>query len=198
MVEHCEGACFVGHVFQYVVSMIIKVDAPVSTSITRLAPLASTVTLVGATLLLCFGSCSANMPFSGVGHVFQYVVSMIIKVDTTENLSELLKHHNDVFKDELGLVEAASAKIHVDSTTQPIFCKPRSVPYALKGRIEQELKRLGDIEPVQFANWAAPVVPVVKKDGSIHICGDFKVTINRATKVDSYPLPKVEDLLASL
>ena len=113
-------------------------------------------------------------------------------------MSELLKHHNDVFKDELGLVEAASAKIHVDSTTQPIFCKPRSVPYALKGRIEQELKRLGDIEPVQFANWAAPVVPVVKKDGSIHICGDFKVTINRATKVDSYPLPKVEDLLASL
>ena len=106
-----------------------------------------------------------------------------------------------MFKDELGLVEAAPAKIHVDSTTQPIFCKPRSVPYALKGRIEQELERLegaGVIEPVQFADWAAPVVPVVKKDRSIRICGDFKVTINRATKVDSYPLPKVEDLLASL
>ena len=62
----------------------------------------------------------------------------------------------------------------------------------------ERLEGAGVIEPVQFADWAAPVVPVVKKDGSIRICGDFKVTINRATKVDSYPLPKVEDLLASL
>ena len=33
---------------------------------------------------------------------------------------------------------------------------------------------------------------------SIRICGDYKTTINRVFKLDNYPLPKVEDLLASL
>ena len=56
----------------------------------------------------------------------------------------------------------------------------------------------GIIEPVQFADWAAPIVPVVKKDGTVRICGDFKMTVNRASKLDCYPIPKVADLLAKL
>jgi len=43
-----------------------------------------------------------------------------------------------------------------------------------------------------------PVVPVVKPDGSIRLCGDYNVTINQAAQTDTYPLPKIEDLLASL
>ena len=69
--------------------------------------------------------------------------------------------------------------------------------YALKGKVEQELERLestGIISPVEFADWAAPIVPVVKTDGTIRICGDYKVTINQAAKVDTYPLPRIEDL----
>ena len=57
----------------------------------------------------------------------------------------------------------------------------------------------GIIEPVQFANWAAPIVPVVKSDGkSLRICGDFKLTVNQASKLDRYPIPKVEDFFAKL
>ena len=75
------------------------------------------------------------------------------------------------------------------------------VPYALRAKVEQELERLerlGIIKPVQFSDWAAPIVPIVKGDGSIRICGDYKVTVNRAAKVETYPLPKIDDLLASL
>ena len=57
---------------------------------------------------------------------------------------------------------------------------------------------MGVITQVQFADWAAPIVPVIKNDGSVRICGDYKVTINQATNVDSYSLPKIDDLLASL
>ena len=37
-----------------------------------------------------------------------------------------------------------------------------------------------------------------KRDGSVRICGDFKLTVNRATTLESYPLPRVDELLASL
>ena len=56
----------------------------------------------------------------------------------------------------------------------PKYYKARPVPYALREKIEKELERLqeeGTIEPVQFADWAAPIVPIVKDDKSIRICG---------------------------
>ena len=94
------------------------------------------------------------------------------------------------------------AKIHINPDVVPRFCKARTVPYALRARVEDELERLvelGVIEPVQFADWAAPIVPVLKSDkSSIRICGDFKITINRATKLDQYPIPKIKDLFAKL
>ena len=54
------------------------------------------------------------------------------------------------------------------------------------------------IEPVRHSQWAAPVVPVVKTDGSIRLCGDYRTTVNRAAKLDPYPLPRIKDLFASL
>ncbi|KAL5508856.1 hypothetical protein EMCRGX_G004113 [Ephydatia muelleri] len=74
--------------------------------------------------------------------------------------------HGDLFKDELGLIKGVTVKIQVDSSKPPQFFKPRPVPYALRGRVEQELERLQRdriIEPVQFSEWAAPVVPVMKQ-----------------------------------
>ena len=52
----------------------------------------------------------------------------------------------------------------------------------MKGKIEEELTRLqeeGTIESVQFSEWAAPIVPIMKPDNSIRICGDYKTTVNQ-------------------
>jgi len=39
-------------------------------------------------------------------------------------------------------------------------------------------------------------VPVLKSDKkSVRICGDYKLTVNRASCLEHYPLPKIEDLL---
>ena len=56
----------------------------------------------------------------------------------------------------------------------------------------------GIISPVQFSSWAAPIVPVVKSNGQIRVCGDYKVIINQALQPDSYPLSRVDELFASL
>ena len=72
---------------------------------------------------------------------------------------------------------------------QPLdFCKARTVPFAMRSKFKEELERLvkeGSLKPVQLANWAAPIVPVLKQDStSVHICGDFRLTVNSVAKLD--------------
>ena len=89
-------------------------------------------------------------------------------------------------------------KMFVDVDATPRIFKPRSVSYYLNEKAEQELAFLqydGMISPIRSSDWAATIVPVVKNDGTIHICG---VTANLVAKQDSYPLPHVEDLFAKV
>ena len=107
-------------------------------------------------------------------------------------LQALLDRHAPVFQEGLGELRDFRAKILVDPNAQPRFCKARQVPYALRGKVEHELTRLtqeGILRPVQFAEWAAPIVPVLKSDkSSVRICGDFKQTVNQAAKLDRFIL----------
>ena len=125
----------------------------------------------------------------------------IFQVKTALTLQELLDTHREVFEEKLGKVKGTTAKIHVEPDATPRFFKARSVPFAMQQKVEKELERLqeqGIIEPVQFSDWAAPIVPVLKPDGSVRICGDYKVTVNRVAKLDKYPIPKIDDMFTSL
>ena len=46
--------------------------------------------------------------------------------------------------------------------------------------------------------WATPVVPIPKPDGTVRLCGDFKITVNPALYIDQHPIPKAEDLFTTL
>ena len=125
----------------------------------------------------------------------------IFVVHSPRSLEAVLEAHQQVFTDELGTVKDVKATIHVDPDARPRFFKARSLPFSLKKKVEQELERLqqqGVIAPVQLFDWAAPVVPVIKEDGNVRLCGDYKVTVNKAAKIDHYPIPKIDDLFASL
>ncbi|GFY08254.1 uncharacterized protein K02A2.6 [Trichonephila clavipes] len=77
----------------------------------------------------------------------------------------------------------------------------RTVPFALKGRVENEIDRLekeGIIEKVDSSEWATPVVPVVKSDGSIRLCADYSVTLNPNLIVPQHPLPRLDEIFGSL
>ena len=92
-------------------------------------------------------------------------------------------------------------KLHVDTSTCPKFCKARAVPLALQKRVEAALDKLkaqGVIDKVTFSDWAAPIVPITKQDGTIRISGDYKLTVNKTAKIDVYPLPKIDELFAAL
>ena len=125
----------------------------------------------------------------------------ILATQVEESLTEVLQRHKGVFQEGLGKLEGTQVTLRVESEVQPKFYKARPLPFALRSKVEEELKRLesnGVIVPVQHSDWAAPIVPVRKPDGSVRICGDFKLTANTATKMEVFPLPRVEELFASL
>jgi len=122
-------------------------------------------------------------------------------VEDHSDLHEILQEYSEVFKEELGTMKGITAKIYIDPAAQPKYCKARPVPYALRPKIEEELERLtteGTIEPVPFAEWATPIVPIVKSNGQVRICGDYKATVNQVSRLDNYPIPKTEDLVATI
>ena len=120
----------------------------------------------------------------------------------SNSLQEVLQQHPNVFREGLGTLKGHEIAISVDPNVPPCYCKARSVPYSMRTLVEQELDRLVNekvIEPIQFSDWAAPIVPVLKSDKkTVRICGDFKMTTNRASKLDRYPIPRIEDLFAKL
>ena len=124
-----------------------------------------------------------------------------IQSNLNSSLEALLTKHQAVFAEGLGKVKGFTAKLHVSPDAQPCFYKPRPVPHSLRTKLEKELKHLeslGIIEPVQFSDWAVPIVPVLKTNGELRVCGDYKLSVNRVAKLETYPLPRIEDLFTSL
>ncbi|GFT44920.1 uncharacterized protein K02A2.6 [Trichonephila clavipes] len=112
-----------------------------------------------------------------------------------------LGYVTDIFDDKLGEINNYEAKLKLRHGVKPIFCRVRRVPFALKGRVENEIDRLekeGIIEKVDSSEWATPVVPVVKSDGSIRLCADYSVTLNPNLIVPQHPLPRLDEIFGSL
>ncbi|XP_062404761.1 uncharacterized protein K02A2.6-like [Sardina pilchardus] len=116
-------------------------------------------------------------------------------------LQNVLSKHNDIFRDELGTLKGMEVRFHVNTAVKPRYCKARPVPFAMRSKIEAELDRLqaaGVIEPVTHSEWSAPIVAVMKPDSTVRICGDYKLTANVASRLEQYPLPRIEELFSTL
>lgn len=87
-----------------------------------------------------------------------------------------------LFGGGVGCFNKGTIKLILKENAVPKACKLRHIPFALKSKVEAELKRLehlGHIEKVQTSEWATPIVPIIKDDKSIRMCGNFKLTVNK-------------------
>ena len=114
----------------------------------------------------------------------------INSVTSGQQLSELLEKYSSVFTANLGCVSDSTVTLSVNENARPTFYKPRPIPHTLKEKVELELESLraqGIIFPVKTSSWAAPVLPVLKKNGKV---GDYKLTINQTSPTETYPLQR--------
>ena len=85
-----------------------------------------------------------------------------------ESLNKLMHRHKSLFSEGLGTIEPYRATLYVQPGAKPRFFKPRSVPFAIRHALGNELDRLeqqGVLVKTSSSDWAAPIVAVPKKDG---------------------------------
>ncbi|KAL9961633.1 hypothetical protein ACROYT_G030616 [Oculina patagonica] len=100
-----------------------------------------------------------------------------ISLEPVNKLDLLQTKYSSLFDGNLGTIKGVTAHLKLKENAVPQFFKPRPVPFVLKEKIADELRRLekiGVLEKVEFSDWATPIVPVLKPDGSVRICGDYK------------------------
>ena len=120
---------------------------------------------------------------------------------------QLCQEYPELFKSELGCLKDVELEIKFKPDTQPIFCKPRPVPFVIQEDLAFSYEAgiaKGVWKPTQFNSYGTPVVPVRKpiKPGqarpSIRVCGDYSVTVNPQLETHCQPLPRLEDLMRRL
>ena len=88
-------------------------------------------------------------------------------------------------------------RIPLEKDTIPFKEKLRSMSPLLLPVIEKEIQNLLKskiIIPLRYSKWIENLVVVRKKNGEIRLCADFR-NLNKCSKKDNYPLPKMEHLL---
>jgi len=128
--------------------------------------------------------------------------------DASQNLNESQKsifaeflcQNKAVFSETIvaGNCNVVNHVINVKDTS-PIKQVPRRIPIHLReevNKIIHEMKENGVIEE-SYSPWISPAVLVKKKDGSLRFCVDYR-KLNAVTVKDSYPLPRIDDILSQL
>jgi hypothetical protein len=116
--------------------------------------------------------------------------------------TELLKEFADVFSwtyEDLRTYDTSiiEHKIPLKEEAKPFRKRLRQINPMLLPIMEREVKKLLDtqiIVPLRYSEWVANLVPVRKKNREIRLCVDFR-NLNRSSRKDNYPFPKMEHIL---
>src|SRR5512141_418368 len=117
-------------------------------------------------------------------------------------LMELLKEFRDCFAWEYYEMPGLSRSIvehrlPLKPGIRPHQQPPRRCKADMLEPVKAEIKRLYDagfIHPCRYAEWVSSIVPVIKKNGKVRVCIDFR-DMNKATPKDEYPMPVADQLV---
>ena len=124
----------------------------------------------------------------------------LLEPEKTQLVELLREHHNSFCLEDGERGETDLIELDIDTgDTTPKRQRVRRMPFAVRKEVARQLKIMqgtGVIQP-SCSPWASAVVLVRKKDGSHRFCVDYR-NLNSVTKLDSYPLPRIDDLLDQL
>ena len=118
-----------------------------------------------------------------------------------QELLDFLSEHHKVFaleEHERGETDLVEMEIYTGDA-HPRRCAPRRMPFSVREEVAKQIERMQAAKVIQPSTspWASPVVMVRKKDGTHRFCIDYR-QLNAVTRADTYPLPRIDDLLDQL
>lgn len=118
-----------------------------------------------------------------------------------ERLRDLLASYQDVFSQsdsDYGYTTAVTHSIPTGDAP-PIKQRHRRVPPQVFQQFKKHIYDLVSQGVLQesCSPWASPAVIVLKKDGSVRFCCDYR-RLNQVTCKDAYPLPRIDESLDAL
>ena len=118
-----------------------------------------------------------------------------------QEILSFLSHHHDAFVlDDLERGETDLVEMAIDTgQAQPRRCPPQRMPFAVRQEVASQLRsmqRVGVLQPA-ISPWASPVVMGKKKDGTHPFCVDYR-QLNKVTRANTHPLPRIDGLLDQL
>ena len=120
-----------------------------------------------------------------------------LNTEEQQQLRNLLFKYRKVFNDKPGYFDILTHQIKLKDGFQPKAFQPYRIPDKIKSEVDKQIDQLlkdGKIRPSN-SPFAHPIVCVAKKDSpDIRLCVDYKY-INSGTISDSYPMPRIDDVL---
>ena len=112
-----------------------------------------------------------------------------------KQIDDLIQEYPNVFCDEPGKTEVCELVIRTGDSP-PIASAPYRVPDKLKQEVKKEIDQLVEmgVASPSHSPWASPIVPVVKKDGKIRLCVDYR-KLNGVTQSDPYYMVTLDEIL---
>lgn len=134
-----------------------------------------------------------------------FLLSSSLNPEEKEQLVWFLKDNINVFAlqpyDMPGIdFEVICHKLHINLTTKPIKQKPRRTSPEKAKAVEEEVHKLlkaGAIKEAKFSDWIINPVAVKRHNRKCRVCVDFTDLNNKACRKDSFPLPKIDQLVNS-
>ena len=118
-----------------------------------------------------------------------------------KKLETLFEKHASVFtKDENDLGYTETVKHKIPTTDQVPVAQPyRRIPPNQFQEAKDHIRKLLDNGIIQESHspYAAPIVLVRKKDGSLRLCVDYR-RLNAKTVRDQFPLPRIEESIDAI
>ncbi|KAE8889046.1 hypothetical protein PF010_g24596 [Phytophthora fragariae] len=122
--------------------------------------------------------------------------------DSRRLVLKLLRAYRKVSKEagDCPPVTALDVEHHIDTGSEkPIMLKRRRHAQSEDAIMEDNVSKMLRAGVIEEGNgaWGFPVVLVRKRDGEVRFCVDYRA-LNKVTKRDVYPLPRIDETLEAL
>lgn len=116
---------------------------------------------------------------------------------TSDKLLSIVNKYNSVFEG-LGFNDRIKHKIILTDKTV-VRQKQRHVPLPLLADIKKQIEEMEKLDIIEKSKseYRSNIVPVKKPDGTTRITIDYR-DVNKISKADSFPIPRIDDILVRL